>query len=197
MLWDLVCLVRFGNWATWNGLLFRSPGDYWRDLSWKFIWPWNPVEQMRLGQDLQQCRVKVRDPGAWVSQHVPTCPNTLCSRYEYPIISQHLAGWTLDSNSQFADFSKDQHGSTMVLFLNLDGGCQVVSTEIIDDDAFPGNKHREEIEKGEDAIWNISGFSLFWEFFRLNFIRNSDHHWRIIGESLVSVDDVDVSWSWM
>jgi hypothetical protein len=38
---------------------------------------------------------------------------------------------------------------------------------------------------------------LFWEFFRLNFIRNSDHHWRIIGESLVSVDDVDVSWSWM
>ena len=74
----------------------------------------------------------------------------------------------------------------MVLFLNLDGGCQVVSTEIIDDDAFPGNKHREEIEKGEDAIWNISGFSLFWEFFRLNFIRNSDHHWRIIGESLAN-----------
>ena len=44
--------------------------------------------------------------------------------------------------------------------------------EIIDDDAFPGNKHREEILKGEDAIWNISGFSLFSEFFRLNFIRS-------------------------
>ena len=43
-------------------------------------------------------------------------------------------------------------------------------SEIIDDDAFPGNKHRQEILKGEDAIWNISGFSLFSEFFRLNFI---------------------------
>ena len=47
-----------------------------------------------------------------------------------------------------------------------------VDTQIIDDDAFPGNKHREEILKGEDAIWNISGFSLFSEFFRLNFIRH-------------------------
>eukprot|EP00913_Durusdinium_trenchii_P028923 g27118.t1 len=47
--------------------------------------------------------------------------------------------------------------------------CRV---KIIDDDAFPGNKHREEILKGEDAIWNISGFSLFSEFFRLNFIRH-------------------------
>ncbi|CAJ1367882.1 unnamed protein product, partial [Effrenium voratum] len=45
--------------------------------------------------------------------------------------------------------------------------CRV---KVIDDDAFPGNKHREEILKGEDAIWNISGFSLFMEFFRLNFI---------------------------
>ncbi|CAE7187207.1 cysA, partial [Symbiodinium necroappetens] len=47
---------------------------------------------------------------------------------------------------------------------------QYCRVKIIDDDAFPGNNHREEILKGEDAIWNISGFSLFFEFFRLNFI---------------------------
>mmetsp|Transcript_39292 Transcript_39292/g.87824 ORF Transcript_39292/g.87824 Transcript_39292/m.87824 type:complete len:822 (-) Transcript_39292:77-2542(-) len=47
---------------------------------------------------------------------------------------------------------------------------QYCRVKVIDDDAFPGNKHREEIMKGEDAIWNISGFSLFAEFFRLNFI---------------------------
>ena len=79
------------------------------------------------------------------------------------------------SNHKFLIKNNEFEFALSVLLLEMTfhnlAGCL---TQIIDDDAFPGNKHREEIEKGEDAIWNISGFSLFWEFFRLNFIRDLD-----------------------
>eukprot|EP00930_Biecheleria_cincta_P072846 TRINITY_DN6018_c0_g2_i1.p1 TRINITY_DN6018_c0_g2~~TRINITY_DN6018_c0_g2_i1.p1 ORF type:complete len:930 (-),score=128.93 TRINITY_DN6018_c0_g2_i1:71-2725(-) len=57
---------------------------------------------------------------------------------------------------------RNPEGCDLGKYLHL---CRV---QRLDDDLFPSNTYREEIEQGEESINNISAFNLFWEYFNLN-----------------------------
>eukprot|EP00930_Biecheleria_cincta_P072845 TRINITY_DN6018_c0_g1_i1.p1 TRINITY_DN6018_c0_g1~~TRINITY_DN6018_c0_g1_i1.p1 ORF type:complete len:906 (-),score=152.00 TRINITY_DN6018_c0_g1_i1:183-2900(-) len=73
-------------------------------------------------------------------------------------------------------YDDDRWAPTMEFKLRLrnPSGCDlgkylhICRVQRLDDDLFPSNTYREEIEQGEEAINSISAFKLFWEYFKLN-----------------------------
>eukprot|EP00930_Biecheleria_cincta_P047101 TRINITY_DN32589_c0_g1_i1.p1 TRINITY_DN32589_c0_g1~~TRINITY_DN32589_c0_g1_i1.p1 ORF type:complete len:827 (-),score=142.55 TRINITY_DN32589_c0_g1_i1:24-2504(-) len=73
-------------------------------------------------------------------------------------------------------FDDDRWAPTMEFKLRLRNadGCDmgkylhICRVQRLDDDLFPSNTYREEIEQGEEAINSISAFKLFREYFQLN-----------------------------
>eukprot|EP00437_Effrenium_voratum_P000374 CAMPEP_0181418798 /NCGR_PEP_ID=MMETSP1110-20121109/11745_1 /TAXON_ID=174948 /ORGANISM="Symbiodinium sp., Strain CCMP421" /LENGTH=822 /DNA_ID=CAMNT_0023541797 /DNA_START=38 /DNA_END=2503 /DNA_ORIENTATION=+ len=127
------------------------------------------VDIMRLGSLKGRCSVKYHtiNASAIAGREYEACSGELIfengeDQKEISIVINDDDNWSPSTEFKIV-LTHPQH-------CKLGQDLQHCRVKVIDDDAFPGNKHREEILKGEDAIWNISGFSLFMEFFRLNFI---------------------------
>ena len=136
------------------------------------------IDIMRLGSLKGRCSVKyhTEDASAIAGREFEACSGELI--FEHGEDAKEIS-IDINDDDNWSPSTEFRVVLTHPQMCKLGQDLQQCRVKIIDDDAFPGNKHREEIEKGEDAIWNISGFSLFWEFFRLNF-RSEGMGWRTI-----------------
>lgn len=136
------------------------------------------IDIMRLGSLKRRCSVKyhTEDASALSGREFEACSGELI--FEHGEDAKEISV-VINDDDNWSPSTEFRVVLTHPQNCKLGQDLQQCRVKIIDDDAFPGNKHREEIEKGEDAIWNISGFSLFWEFFRLNFI-SEGMAWRTV-----------------
>eukprot|EP00435_Cladocopium_sp_Y103_P045059 s638_g12.t2 len=136
------------------------------------------IDIMRLGSLKGRCSVKyhTEDVSALSGREFEACSGELI--FEHGEDAKEVS-IVINDDDNWSPSTEFRVVLTHPQNCKLGQDLQQCRVKIIDDDAFPGNKHREEIEKGEDAIWNINGFSLFWEFFRLNFI-SEGMGWRTV-----------------
>eukprot|EP00929_Paragymnodinium_shiwhaense_P080068 TRINITY_DN41736_c0_g5_i1.p1 TRINITY_DN41736_c0_g5~~TRINITY_DN41736_c0_g5_i1.p1 ORF type:complete len:839 (-),score=137.69 TRINITY_DN41736_c0_g5_i1:136-2544(-) len=143
-----------------------------------------PIRVIRLGQTDAECSVR------W---HVEDGP--------FAGKKYHLAGGTLDfkpgqkSQTVHVSIIPDDHFDTMVEFsLTLDHpkGCVLgdylakTRVKIVDDDCFPSNKFREQLDKDPTCVsWRDNqDWSMFSEYFKFNYRQNWGSKKKLMADQL-------------